>query len=170
MACAREVRRADPTGVGDAFRAGFLTGLAVGLAHRESAELGAMLATYVIETVGTQEYELSTAGLHGAARRGLRSESAGRIAPHVYCPRPVGGRRAGADRSSRPLGLGHHGRRARPEGRTSSPWAPTSQPGTLLAAYRAGLFPMGVGRDGAPAGRVVVPRTLGACCSRDASA
>ncbi len=85
---AREVRRADPTGVGDAFRAGFLTGLAVGLAHRESAELGAMLATYVIETVGTQEYELSTAGFMERLAEAYGSESAGLIAPHVHCPRP----------------------------------------------------------------------------------
>lgn len=55
---AREVRKADPTGVGDAFRAGFITGIAIGLPLRESAEVGSMLATYVIETVGTQEYEL----------------------------------------------------------------------------------------------------------------
>ena len=56
---AREVSKADPTGVGDAFRAGFLTGLALGLPLRESAEVGSMLATYVIETVGTQEYDLT---------------------------------------------------------------------------------------------------------------
>ena len=50
---------ADPTGVGDAFRAGFITGLALGLPLRECAEVGSMLATYVIETVGTQEYDLT---------------------------------------------------------------------------------------------------------------
>lgn len=56
---AREVSKADPTGVGDAFRAGFITGLALGLPLRECAEVGSMLATYVIETVGTQEYDLT---------------------------------------------------------------------------------------------------------------
>jgi adenosine kinase len=55
---AREVRKADPTGVGDAFRAGFMTGLAGGLGLRRCAELGSMLATYVFETVGTQEFQL----------------------------------------------------------------------------------------------------------------
>ena len=69
---AREVRRADPTGVGDAFRAGFLTGLAAGLGHRHAAELGSMLATYVIETVGTQEYTLGKARFLAAAGRRLR--------------------------------------------------------------------------------------------------
>ncbi len=48
---------ADPTGVGDAFRAGFLAGLSWGLDHEGCAQLGALLATYVVETVGTQEYE-----------------------------------------------------------------------------------------------------------------
>ncbi|AKT52066.1 carbohydrate kinase family protein [Arsenicicoccus sp. oral taxon 190] len=48
----------DPTGVGDAFRAGFLAGIAAGLGHERSAQLGSMLATHVLETTGTQEYSL----------------------------------------------------------------------------------------------------------------
>jgi adenosine kinase len=44
--------------VGDAFRAGFLTAVAWGLGHERAAQIGSMLATYVIETVGTQEYDL----------------------------------------------------------------------------------------------------------------
>ncbi len=56
VGCAKEERIADPTGVGDAFRAGFLAGLACDLNHERSAQLGSMLATYVIETIGTQEY------------------------------------------------------------------------------------------------------------------
>src|SRR5690606_30925024 len=48
----------DPTGVGDAYRAGFLAGLGWGLPLERSAQLGSLLATYVLETVGTQEYEL----------------------------------------------------------------------------------------------------------------
>ena len=48
----------DPTGVGDAFRAGFLMGLGWGLELQRCAEVGSLLATYVIETVGTQEFEL----------------------------------------------------------------------------------------------------------------
>ena len=55
---AREVRKADPTGVGDAFRAGFLSGLAWGVSLERAAQVGCMLATLVIETVGTQEYQL----------------------------------------------------------------------------------------------------------------
>jgi adenosine kinase len=52
---------ADPTGVGDAFRAGLLSGLAGGLELVPAARLGALLATYVLETTGTQEYTLDRA-------------------------------------------------------------------------------------------------------------
>lgn len=54
-----EERKADPTGVGDAFRAGFLSARAWGLGLERSAQVGTLVATYVLETVGTQEYSLS---------------------------------------------------------------------------------------------------------------
>jgi adenosine kinase len=50
----------EPTGGGDAFRAGFLSGLAYGLDHQRSAQLGCLLATLALETVGPQEYRVST--------------------------------------------------------------------------------------------------------------
>jgi adenosine kinase len=53
-----EIEVVDPTGVGDGFRAGFLTGQAWGLDLRRSAQLGSFLATLVLENVGTQEYEV----------------------------------------------------------------------------------------------------------------
>jgi adenosine kinase len=56
--CAAELKKADPTGVGDGFRAGFLAGISWGLGLERAAQIGCMLATLVIETVGTQEYEL----------------------------------------------------------------------------------------------------------------
>ena len=55
---APEQQRTDPTGVGDAFRAGFLAGLSWQLPLEASAQVGSMVATYVLEHVGTQEYEL----------------------------------------------------------------------------------------------------------------
>jgi adenosine kinase len=85
---AREVRRADPTGVGDAFRAGFLTGLAADLSVRRCAELGSMLATYVIETVGTQEYVLSKTHFLARLTEAYGPESAAEIEPHIVCHRP----------------------------------------------------------------------------------
>ncbi|MCS0605201.1 carbohydrate kinase family protein [Streptomyces sp. LP11] len=58
VGCPEEERKADPTGVGDAFRAGFLSALAWGVSLERAAQVGCMLATLVIETVGTQEYQL----------------------------------------------------------------------------------------------------------------
>jgi len=55
---ARVVEAYDPTGVGDGFRAGFFAGLSWGLSLERSAQIGALLATLVLETVGTQEYQV----------------------------------------------------------------------------------------------------------------
>jgi adenosine kinase len=53
---AKENAKVDPTGVGDGFRAGFLSARAWGLSWQRAAEVGSLLATLVLETVGTQEY------------------------------------------------------------------------------------------------------------------
>jgi len=55
---AREIEAYDPTGVGDGFRAGFFAALSWGLNLERCAQVGALLATLVLETVGTQEYEV----------------------------------------------------------------------------------------------------------------
>ncbi|TDC79355.1 carbohydrate kinase family protein [Streptomyces hainanensis] len=47
---------AEPTGAGDAFRAGFLAGLARGLPLVGAARLGCALAATALESVGPQEY------------------------------------------------------------------------------------------------------------------
>ncbi|HET7654529.1 MAG TPA: carbohydrate kinase family protein [Acidimicrobiales bacterium] len=52
---------ADPTGVGDAFRAGFLAGQAWGVSLERSAQVGSVLASIVLEGVGTQEYSVDPA-------------------------------------------------------------------------------------------------------------
>ena len=57
--CPKERSKTDPTGVGDSFRSGFIAGLAWGLSHERCAQLGALVATYVIETMGTQEYRFT---------------------------------------------------------------------------------------------------------------
>jgi adenosine kinase len=58
---APETVRTDPTGVGDAFRAGFLVGQSWGLGLERSAQIGNLLATYVLETDGPQEYVVKPA-------------------------------------------------------------------------------------------------------------
>ena len=60
-----ELRKADPTGTGDAFRAGFLAALGRGMTLERAAQLGNLLAVLVLETVGTQEYELKPALVAG---------------------------------------------------------------------------------------------------------
>jgi adenosine kinase len=55
----KEKAKVDPTGVGDNFRSGFIAGLAWGLGHERCGQLGSMLATYCIETTGTQEYHFT---------------------------------------------------------------------------------------------------------------
>ena len=52
---------ADPTGVGDAFRAGYLAGQSLGLNVERTAQLGCLVAAHVVETVGTQEYHFTRA-------------------------------------------------------------------------------------------------------------
>jgi len=42
----------DPTGVGDAFRGGFMKGLAMGAAYEVCAQLGSVSATYALEHLG----------------------------------------------------------------------------------------------------------------------
>ena len=82
------VQPLDPTGVGDAFRGGFLTGLAAGLDHRRCAQIGSTLAAYVIETVGTQEYTLSTQAFVDRVAQAYGAPAAADIADHVRCPKP----------------------------------------------------------------------------------
>jgi adenosine kinase len=49
----------EPTGVGDAFRAGFVGAMGAGLSLECAAQVGCVLAAYVVERVGTQEYEFT---------------------------------------------------------------------------------------------------------------
>lgn len=54
-----ERERVEPTGVGDAFRAGFLTGHTAGLSLERAAQLGSLIAVLVLETMGPQEWTLN---------------------------------------------------------------------------------------------------------------
>jgi len=85
---ANEVRIADPTGVGDAFRAGFFSALSWGLGHERAAQVGSMLATYVVETVGTQEYELGRRRFLLRFTQAYGASACSEIEPHLSCPRP----------------------------------------------------------------------------------
>ena len=80
--------KTDPTGVGDAFRAGFLAGIGWGVSLQRAAEVGSMLATLVIETVGTQEYDLHQGRFLTRFQEFYGPEAAEDISPHL--PRPCG--------------------------------------------------------------------------------
>jgi len=83
-----EERKADPTGVGDAFRAGYLAGQAWGLSDERSAQVGSLVATYVIETVGTQEYELAQRHFLDRLAAAYGDDAAADVEAHLSCPRP----------------------------------------------------------------------------------
>lgn len=51
----------DPTGAGDAFRAGFIKGLTMGKNPVEAAKLGSVSAAYAVEQHGTQEHRYTWA-------------------------------------------------------------------------------------------------------------
>ncbi|MEE8600424.1 carbohydrate kinase family protein [Euzebya tangerina] len=53
----------EPTGAGDAFRAGFLSGLAAGMDDVRSAHLGCAIATMALETPGPQGYQVKPQAL-----------------------------------------------------------------------------------------------------------
>ena len=79
----QEKSKTDPTGVGDSFRSGFIAGLAWGLSHERCAQLGSLIATYVIETMGTQEYRFTSAEFVARFQAAYGAEAAAEIAPHL---------------------------------------------------------------------------------------
>jgi adenosine kinase len=79
----QEKSKTDPTGVGDSFRSGFIAGLAWGLSHERCAQLGSLIATYVIETMGTQEYRFTSAEFLARFDAAYGAEAAAEIAPHL---------------------------------------------------------------------------------------
>ena len=78
-----EQQKADPTGVGDAFRAGYLAGVAWGLEPEQCAQIGSTLATYVVETVGTQEYAFTPTEFVGRFEEAYGSDAAALVGVHI---------------------------------------------------------------------------------------
>ncbi|RMI41045.1 carbohydrate kinase family protein [Streptomyces triticirhizae] len=83
VGCPEENAKADPTGVGDAFRAGFLSGLSWGTSLERAAQLGCMVATLVIETVGTQEYTLNRGSFIDRFTKAYGIDAAEEIRPFI---------------------------------------------------------------------------------------
>jgi adenosine kinase len=74
-----ETAKVDPTGVGDAFRAGFLAAIAGGLSLERAAQLGSLIAVYVLETHGPQEWAWDRADALRRLEKAYGSEAAGEI-------------------------------------------------------------------------------------------
>lgn len=83
IGCAQEKAKVDPTGVGDSFRSGFVAGLAWGLPLERCAQLGSMIATYVIETTGTQEYRFTSEEFVARFSQAFGAAAAAEIATHL---------------------------------------------------------------------------------------
>ncbi len=79
----QELIKADPTGVGDAFRAGFLAGVQWAVSDERAAQLGCMLATLVIESVGTQEHSFEHDTFMERFSEAYGPDSAAEVADHV---------------------------------------------------------------------------------------
>ncbi|MFC1944753.1 carbohydrate kinase family protein [Chloroflexota bacterium] len=54
-------RVVDPTGAGDAYRAGLIKGLIQGMSMEQGAKMGSVCASFAVECYGTQEYHFSPA-------------------------------------------------------------------------------------------------------------
>jgi adenosine kinase len=83
VGCAKERAKIDPTGVGDSFRSGFVAGLAWGLSLERCAQLGSMIATYVIETKGTQEYRFTAQEFSDRFEDAFGVDAAAEIRAHL---------------------------------------------------------------------------------------
>jgi adenosine kinase len=88
VAAVPEVEKVEPTGVGDAFRAGFLAALAWDLSTERAAQLGCLLAVHVVERIGTQEYVLHQDAFLRRCADAYGEEAAAEIGVHVRTPRP----------------------------------------------------------------------------------
>lgn len=82
---APELGKADPTGVGDAFRSGFLAGLAWGLPLERCGQIGNLTATHVLERVGCQEYELGQRVFLDRFAAAYGAGAAAEVAAFVRC-------------------------------------------------------------------------------------
>jgi adenosine kinase len=77
------VEAVEPTGVGDAYRAGFLAALSWGLGLERGAQVGSVLAAYVVETVGPQDYTFGPGEFVARLEKSYGVEAATDVAAHL---------------------------------------------------------------------------------------
>lgn len=83
LPAAKNVTAVEPTGVGDAFRAGFLGALAWGVGLERAAQVGCVLAAYVVETIGTQEYSFTPGQFLARLEESYGAAAADEVAAHL---------------------------------------------------------------------------------------
>ncbi|HEY0558803.1 MAG TPA: carbohydrate kinase family protein [Frankiaceae bacterium] len=74
---------ADPTGAGDAFRAGFLAAREWGVDLVRAAQVGSVLAAYALEGVGPQDYTVAPAAFLDRLAEVYGEEARAEVAPHL---------------------------------------------------------------------------------------
>ena len=83
LPAAKGVTAVEPTGVGDAFRAGFLAAVAWHVGLERAAQVGCVLAAYVVETIGTQEYSFTPAQFLARLEESYGTDAADDVEPHL---------------------------------------------------------------------------------------
>jgi adenosine kinase len=73
----------EPTGAGDGFRAGFLSGLAWGLRLERCAQVGSLLGVLALESVGPQEYTVDPGVAHDRLAAAYGTDAADEITGHL---------------------------------------------------------------------------------------
>jgi adenosine kinase len=80
---APEEGKVDPTGVGDAFRAGFLSATSWGLSLERAAQVGNLIAAHALESAGCQEYTLAGGRFIERLTHAYGDEAAADVTPHL---------------------------------------------------------------------------------------
>ena len=78
-----ETKPVEPTGGGDALRAGFIAGRMWGLSLERATQLGSAVATAAVEVIGTQEYDLPRESFLGRFAEAFGDDAAAEVAAHL---------------------------------------------------------------------------------------
>jgi adenosine kinase len=78
-----ETKPVEPTGGGDALRAGFIAGRMWGLSLERATQLGSAVATAAVEVIGTQEYDLPKESFLARFSDAFGADAADEVAPHL---------------------------------------------------------------------------------------
>ncbi len=78
-----ETKPVEPTGGGDALRAGFVAARQWGLGLERATQVGSAVATAAIEVIGTQEYDLPAGPFLERFAAAFGADAADEVAPHL---------------------------------------------------------------------------------------